>query len=212
MIQNKTFPNRLVPWSCQAAAYVSKIWPEFPPPPYCPPSHSDRITLRLVRQTNWIKQIDCFEYSQLDPSTVVKSKFMYRYCIHLVQGLQNQRPFSPRRPLLKAWAIMSPQEYARSNYLYFSEDDESVLDCVRYPLSAIGTTAEEKDNWLAIEQVFGNGGKKVAIMMPNFFVILLQTPLYQVRIPTGVVKVRLETEPPFKTADQLSRSQFCSRD
>ena len=41
--------------------------------------------------------------------------------------------------------VPSCLEYARKNNLYFSDDDESMSDVVRYPLSVIGETQEKRD-------------------------------------------------------------------
>ena len=99
-------------------------------------------------------------------------------------------------------------EYARKNNLYFSDDDESMSDAVRYPLSVLGETQEERDRLSIYRANRRRWWRECCDYDTMRFRYISPNPSISTDDPYWSQKVGLESEPSYKTADQWSRSQL----
>ena len=101
-------------------------------------------------------------------------------------------------------------EFVKQNNLPFSDDDESVPNEVRYPLSELAATQEEMSRLNTYRSSRRKWWKEGCDYDESSFRYVSPNPPVSVDDPYWSRKMGLETEPPFKTAEQWSQAQLAN--
>ena len=103
--------------------------------------------------------------------------------------------------------VPTRMEFARRNNLYYSDDDEVLSDCARYPLGTFPLFGEEMERLATYRNSRRLWWKEPCEFDEASYSYVPSNPPINTDDPYWSYRVCLEDEPPFKNAHQWPRSQ-----